>query len=126
MRIIYFPFASRVRYDSPNDELDHEWHLTEAWFKEHREKAPQGADKVYFSSHDYWWYDTNSQMFNTAIGSAAIAISAAAVIILLSSRSLIVTLYSVISVGYVLASVTAMMVAADWRLGFRKYFFPRL
>jgi len=54
----------------------------------------------------------------TAYGSAAIAIAASAVVILLSSRSLVMTVFSVLSIGYVLASVTAMMVAAGWTLGF--------
>lgn len=122
VEIMYFPFASRKRYDSPNDELDKEWHLTEKWFEEFQgSTAPNGVKKAFFSSHDYWWYDTNSQMLSTAKGGAAIAISASAVIILLSSRSLIMTLYSVISVAYVLGSVTAMMVASNWRLGFCKF-----
>lgn len=54
----------------------------------------------------------------TAYGSAGIAIAASAVVILLSSRSLVMTLFSVLSIGYVLASVTSMMVAAGWTLGF--------
>lgn len=54
----------------------------------------------------------------TAYGSAAIAIAAAAVVILLSSRSLVMTVFSVLAVCYVLASVTSMMVAAGWKLGF--------
>ena len=115
VQIVYFPFASPVRYDSPNSQLDDEW------FKEDQSTvAPVEANKTYFTSFDYWWYDTNQSMFQTAMGSAAIAISASAAIIAFSSRSLIMTLFSVISVAYVLASVTAMMVAFGWRLGFCK------
>ena len=120
VKIIILPFATRVRFDSPNQELRDEWQLTDDWFNEVQTAAPAEANKAYFSSHDYWWFDTNQQMFSTAMGSVAIAISAAAIIILISSMSLIMTLFSVISVGYVLVSVTAMMVAFDWRLGFRK------
>jgi len=121
VQIVYFPFASRVRCDSPNSQLDDEWDLTEEWFKEVQSTmTPVEANKAYFTSFDYWWYDTNQSMFQTAMGSAAIAISASAAIIAFSSRSLIMTLFSVISVAYVLASVTAMMVAFGWRLGFCK------
>ena len=61
-------------------------------------------------------------MFITAQGAAGIAITGAAIVILLSSRSLVMTLFSVISVAYVLVSVTAVMVASNWTLGFCKFY----
>ena len=118
VQVMYFPFNSRVRYDSANEDLDDEWHLIEKWIAADQKDAPVEVSNGYFSSMDFWWYDTNSEMFRTAYGSAAIALAASAVIILLSSRSLVMTLFSVLSIGYVLASVTAMMVAIGWDLGF--------
>ena len=118
--VIFLPFTQRARYDDPNDVLDAGWHLTEDWFGDYQSAAPEEANKAYFSSEDYWWYDTNTAMFNTAVGSTAIALAAAAVVILVSSRSCTMTIFSVISVAYVLASVTAMMVAAGWELGLCK------
>ncbi|CAB9509808.1 dispatched homolog 1 [Seminavis robusta] len=118
VEIIFFEYASPVRYDSPSDKLDEEWHATEDWLTEVQKSAPPEVSKAFFSSHDFWWYDTNLQMFSTALGSAAIAISASAVIILLSSRSIVMTIFSVLCVGYVLSSVTAMIVTIGWRLGF--------
>jgi len=119
VKIIFLPFSSRVRYDSPNAELEVEWNLIEGWMQnESNDLAPTEVSGLYFSSEDFWWYDTNTQMFNTAMGSAAIALAAAAAIILLSSRSIVMTIFSVVSVGYVLTSVTATMVAIGWTLGF--------
>ena len=118
--VLFLPFTQRARYDDPNDVLDAEWHITESWFNDYQASAPEEVSKAFFSSEDYWWYDTNTAMFNTALGSTAIALVAAAVVILLSSRSFTMTVFSVISVAYVLASVTAMMVAAGWELGFCK------
>ena len=118
VQVIYFPFNSRVRYDSSNEDLDDEWNLIEKWMNDDQDGAPVEVSKAFFSSMDFWWYDTNSEMFRTALGSAGIALAASAVIILLSSRSLVMTLFSVLSIGYVLASVTAMMVAIGWDLGF--------
>jgi len=80
--------------------------------------APKEVANAYFSSGEYWWYDTNNQMFETAIGSISIALSAAAVVILLSSKSLVLTLFSVIGIAFVLTSVTALMVGIGWTLGF--------
>ena len=57
-------------------------------------------------------------MLETAYTSAAIAMGAAASVILFSSRSFMLTLFATITVGYVLTSVTAMLVAAGWTLGF--------
>lgn len=118
IQVMYFPFSSRVRYDSANKDLDAEWNLIEQWMKDDQKDAPAEVSRGYFSSEDFWWYDTNSAMFQTAYGSAGIALAASAIIILLSSRSLVMTLFSVLSIGYVLASVTAMMVAIGWDLGF--------
>lgn len=119
VEIMSFAFNSRVRFDSPNSELEAEWNLIEDWMKnDQKENAPEEAANGFFSSSDFWWFDTILQMFKTAYGSAGIAIAASALVILLSSRSLVMTLFSVLSIGYVLASVTSMMVAAGWTLGF--------
>ena len=78
----------------------------------------------YFMCFAFIWRMSSSYLVvsfapnRTAYGSAGIAIAASAIVILLSSRSLVMTLFSVLSIGYVLASVTSMMVAAGWTLGF--------
>ena len=63
-------------------------------------------------------YDTNGQMLSTAYTSSGIAMAAAAAAILFSSRSLVLTLFSTLTVGYVLTAVTATLVAMGWTLGF--------
>lgn len=118
VELIIFRFGSRVRYDAENKKLESEWNLIESWMVEDQKTAPAEVAKAFFSSQDFWWYDTNYQMFRTAYGSAAIAIAASAIVILLSSRSLVMTLFSVLSIVYVLGSVTSMMVAGGWTLGF--------
>lgn len=118
VELMFIPFKSRVRYDSLNSELDSEWHLIEGWLDDIQSKAPDGVNKAFFSSQDFWWYDTNHSMFSTAYGSAAIALAGAALVILISSKSFVMTIFSVTSICYVLASVTSMMVAAGWTLGF--------
>lgn len=44
--------------------------------------------------------------------------AAAAAVILVSSRSIMLTLFATVTVGYVLTSVTAVLVALGWSLGF--------
>eukprot|EP00977_Amphora_coffeiformis_P004565 scaffold983_cov168-Amphora_coffeaeformis.AAC.1 len=106
-------FNSRVRFESPQSELKSEWNLINDWMKSN--KGPVGAVQT---SEDFWWFDTNTVMLETAYTSAGIALGAAAAVILFSSRSLVLTLYATITVGYVLTSVTAVLVAMGWTLGF--------
>ena len=116
--IIFFPFRSRVRYDDPYDVLDKEWNMIEDWVKARNSKAPKGVHQGYFTSSDFWWYDTNGQMLATAYSSAAMALGCAAFIILVASKSMILTLFCTVTIGYILTSVTAMLVAIGWTLGF--------
>lgn len=119
VKIMFFPFLSRVRWDSPFNDLDEEWNLIESWMKRTNEdRAPAGVNKMFFSSMDFWWYDTNGQMLDTAYGAAGIALAAAALIIFFSSRSITLTAFAIITIGYVLTSVTASLVGFGWTLGF--------
>jgi hypothetical protein len=118
VKIIFFNFASRVRWDSPFEDLDDEWHRIEKWFDDSAKSAPAGVNKFFSSSNDFWWYDTNGQMLTTAYGAAAIALGAAAAVLLFSSRSFTLTIFAMITIVYVLTSVTATLVAFGWTLGF--------
>jgi hypothetical protein len=118
VEIIFFPFKSRVRFEDQYDDLDKEWRLIEKWMEKENDQAPSGVSRVYFSSVDFLWYDTNGQMLTTAFSSAGIALAAAAAVLLLSSRSFVLTIYATLTIGYVLFSVTAMLVGIGWTLGF--------
>lgn len=118
VRVIFFSFVGRVRWDSPFDTLKNEWNLIEDWMNAAAETAPDSVNKFFFSSMEFWWYDTNGQMLNTAYGAASIALAAAATVIFLSSRSFVLTLFATITIGYVLCSVTSTLVALGWTLGF--------
>jgi hypothetical protein len=118
VQVMFLPFVSRVRYDGHYDELDEEWNLIENWMDRQNQQAPSGVRNGYFSSFDFWWYDTNGQMLSTAYSAAGIALACAAAVILFSSRSFTLTLFSTLTIGYVLTSVTATLVAMGWTLGF--------
>jgi hypothetical protein len=118
VKIIFFPFMSRVRFDDQYNELDDEWNLIEKWINKENSQAPSGVSRVFFSSQTFWWYDTNGQMLSTAISSATIALVVAAVVLLLFSRSFVLTIFATLTILYVLLSVTAMLVGIGWTLGF--------
>lgn len=54
VRILVNRFQSRVRYDSPFDELNSEWNTIEAWMKNQSVVAPPGVKSMFFSSEDFW------------------------------------------------------------------------
>jgi Na+/H+ antiporter NhaB len=60
----------------------------------------------------------NGSILTSAYTAAAIAIGTGALVILFSSRSIVLTIFSTLTIGYVLASVTAALVALGWTLGF--------
>jgi hypothetical protein len=118
VEIMFFTFRGRVRYDSAFEEIDKEWNTIEDWMNnERRTAAPASASGMYFTSEDYWWYDTNGTMLKTAYVAAAIAIATASTVILIFSRSVVLTIFSAYTIAYVLASVTAVLYAFGWTLG---------
>jgi len=120
VQIIYFKYRARTRFDDPFTELDEEWKLVERYMDDWRQKAPSsgGANKMYQTSITYWWYDTNASMLSSAYASAGIALGFSAFIVLLHSRSMTLTFFSLCTIGYVLFSTTAMLIAIGWTLGF--------
>jgi len=118
VEVVTIPFTSRASFDDPFDVLEGEWNTVDNWFSKQNAGAPSTVNGAFFSSADFWWYDTNTSMLSTAYGSAAIALSAAAIVILLSSRSLVLTFFCIVAIAYVLTSVTASLVGLGWTLGF--------
>lgn len=73
---------------------------------------------MFHSSGDFWWYDTNGKMLQTAYAAAGIALGFSGIVVLFSSRSVVLTLISIFTIGYVLIASTALLVASGWALGF--------
>ena len=115
--ILEIEAVSVARFDNPYDILDAEWNKIEDWLSNERASAPEGVNKMYHSSPTFWWYDTNGQMLSTAIGAALITIGFSAFIVLLASRSFVLTLFSVSCIIYVLTATTASLNGLGWDLG---------
>uniref|UniRef100_A0A7S2UED4 SSD domain-containing protein n=1 Tax=Attheya septentrionalis TaxID=420275 RepID=A0A7S2UED4_9STRA len=117
VRIMTFIAKTYARFDSPYEILDDEWKSFEKFLKAERKIAPEGVNGMFHSSEDFWWYDTNGKMLSTAVTTGTIALACAAVIILLSSRSFVMTIFCIVSIGYVLLATTACLIALGWELG---------
>ena len=102
---------------SPTAEIDKDWRLTEEWSIAERSRAPEGANNFFISSMSFWYLDSFNNIVTSALEAIYIVVSCAALVILLSSRSLTLSLFSGISILYVLAAATASLAGLGWSLG---------
>jgi len=118
LRIVRIRSQSKTSWTDPYNKIDKEWNSFENFISTSSATAPSGVNRPFHVSGQWWWYDTNGQMLKTAIGSAAIALGFSGVVVLFASRSPVLTVFSAISILYVLAATTSSLVAAGWSLGF--------
>ena len=119
--IILYEFGGRVGFRDGYTALEDEFNLVEGWMKSKIYKestTPDGVNNGFFISGNYWWYDTHKATVRTAISSAGIALTASTLVILFSSRSFTLAIFSCLSMVYVLTSVVSTMIAMGWSLGF--------
>merc|ERR1712176_781058 len=118
MKYMRISFRNMAIFTDPYDVLQEQWDAINDYLSESNENAPEGVNKAYFTGLTYHWHDTNGSIFQTAYGAAGISLAASAVIILFSSHSLILTLFSTLTILFILVSVTATLVGLGWTLGF--------
>ena len=117
VRVMFFKAELRARWNSPHKFIEEEWNSVEGWFDQQRTTAPSGVNKVFVGSETFVWYDTNNSMMQTAISASIIALIGASSVILLSSRSFMLTLFGSISIIYVLLATIACLISLGWELG---------
>lgn len=115
VRIITVDALANIDFTSAIVDINAEWDKYENFRSSEMEEAPFSFLHV---SSMWWWLDTNQQMLSTAVGAALIAIAFSGVVVLFSSRSLVLTLFSGVCITYVLAATTATLVSMGWELGF--------
>ena len=103
-------------WSSPS-EIDEDWRLTEGWSTVERSRAPEGANNFFISSMSFWYLDTLNNLTASALASAFVVLGCAALVILLSCRSIELLLFSCTSILYVLVAATASLAAMGWSLG---------
>lgn len=99
------------------EEQGKEWARLNTWSEDQRRTAPPGGNKFFFASWEQLKYDTYDNARISAYTSAVIALVCAAVMILLTSQSILVAIYAVVSITYVFVASTACLVILDWELG---------
>jgi len=118
VQIMYVTFMNEALYSDPFGVIKKQMDMIEDWMVATNEVAPSGVDKSFFGGLNFYWHDTNGSMMNTAYSGAGIALGASAGIILLSSKSITMTVFATVTILYILTSVTSMLSAIGWTLGF--------
>ena len=118
VEIMYVPFRNKALFTDPYDILQGELDLIEDWMTAANENAPSGVNQGYSIGYPFHWHDTNRSIQKTAYSGAAIALGASSFIILFSSHSVVLTLFATVTILFILASVTSMLSAIGWTLGF--------
>lgn len=117
VKIIRLRVTNGVNWSAPFAEMDEFWNRFENFLNDERENAPSTSNKFFHTAAAYWWYDTNISMLQTAIGACIIAVIFSTIIVLISSRSVTLTIFSAICITYVLAATTSSLVGLGWSLG---------
>ena len=119
VKAIRLPFRQvGASWDVGHARLAESWRQLENFTNTQNElKAPPGVDRVFGSSRDFWWYDTNASILDTAVGSLGVVLGAVYVTVLLSNVSFSVTFAAVVSIGFILLSSTAVLVLFGWTYG---------
>ena len=107
----------RQSSSSEEEEQGKEWARLNTWSEDQRRTAPPGGNKFFVASWEQWKYDTYDNARISAYTSALIALVCAAVMILLTSQSILVAIYAVVSITYVFVASTACLVILGWELG---------
>lgn len=106
---------------TPLADVRKEWEEFEAFKEKEESSAPPGVNKWFHTSGLWWWNDTYRSMMQTGISSLYIAISFAFVVTFVSSRSVVCSAVSSLSIFFILVASTATLVGLGWELGFLEW-----
>jgi 5-methyltetrahydrofolate--homocysteine methyltransferase len=118
IKIMWFEAMAQVKSNDPYNRLNSSWKKIEHWLRNDAATAPSSVNKFYHSGSIWWWKDTQGQMLSTALGAALITILFSAAVVLISSKSLRLSLFACLSISYILAAATASLAGMGWTLGF--------
>jgi len=118
VRVLMITAEVALSYSSSLDEIAAVWNRFEDFFKDQIAIAPKGVNKFFNASFMWWYWDASVQMTKTAFGSGAITLGFAALIVILSSKSFVLTVVSVATIFFILVTSTATLVGIGWELGF--------
>jgi len=111
-------FSNPAVFSDPYGVLQEQKDAVDEWMAASNDEAPEGVNQAFFTGVTFHWHDTNGSIQRSAYQGAGISLAASAAITLLSSRSVVLTIFTTVTIFYILVSVTAFLTAFGWTLGF--------
>jgi len=118
VKYMRIPFRNPAVFTDPYDVLQEQKEAIDEWMTASNEDAPEGVNNAFFTGLTFHWHDTNGSIQRSAYSGAGISLAASAGIVLLSSRSVILTVFTTATIFYILVSVTTLLIVFGWTLGF--------
>ena len=115
---IRLAFPTGIRWDAPLSVTADLWDLWEAHITAEAATAPPGMTKFFHTSGSFNFWDTNTSLRRAAYSAAIIAIGVAALVLLIGTGNVIITLYATFSIFGVPTCVGATIYGMGWKLGF--------
>merc|ERR1711959_858475 len=102
-----------------HDTLKVQYDLFEGWLQRLNRQAPEsGKGAIHVASNSMWvWMHTQTVFVSSAITGMITGSVLAFVVVLLTTKQILVALASLVTIAGVLASVLGSMVALGWELG---------
>ena len=95
--------------------------IYESWeetIAEFSDTAPKGLKKLFQNANIFWaWMNSEKAFYDGAIQGMIVSVTLAFLIILIATQNAIIAVYSIISVIFIVGSVTSVMVLMGWELG---------
>lgn len=118
VKFMRIPFRNPAVFTDPYDVLEEQKNAIDEWMVASNEDAPEGVDKAFFTGLTFHWHDTNGSISRSAYSGAGISLAASSGVVLLASRSVVLTVFTTATIFYILVSVTTLLIAFGWTLGF--------
>lgn len=118
VKYIRVPFRNPAVFTDPYSVLQEQKEAIDEWVSESNDEAPEGVNQAFFTGLTFHWHDTNGSVQGTAYQGAGISLAASTGITLLSSRSVTLTIFTTITIFYILVTVTSFLAGFGWTLGF--------
>ena len=91
------------------------FYMWDDYLAEWSKTAPEGINVVFHTADYYWAFiESEKAFFKNAVFGMITSIIMATGILLFSTDNVVITFYSIISIGFICACVSAVMVMSGW------------
>ena len=116
---VMFSFTSSVRYTLNYETIGDFWNLVNQWGKEKMDSAPKSASGGWFSSftqEQMFYFDLQLSLVSATPISICLSLAVAGLVLLLTSRNVLITLYALLTISGAVFVTIASLVLLGWEM----------